>query len=75
LRPVDQLLADALALARGHAGELGCRNELDRLPALLERGGGAGRQRGAYAIAGMDGLLREMTRITGQGPGISRYAA
>jgi len=65
LRPVAQLLADALVLARAHADELGCRDELNCLPALLRRGGGAGRQRAAYAIAGMDGLLREMTRITG----------
>jgi carboxylate-amine ligase len=64
LRPVAELLEEALALARVHAGELGCADELDELPALLARGGGAGRQRGAYAIAGMDGLLRELTRLT-----------
>jgi carboxylate-amine ligase len=67
LRPVDELLEDALGLARGHAQELGCAAELDGLPGLLERGGGAGRQRAAYAIAGMDGLLRELTRLTGGG--------
>jgi carboxylate-amine ligase len=64
LRPVRELLDDVLALARGHARELDCAEQLEQLPALLERGGGAGRQRAAYEIAGMDGLLRELTRLT-----------
>ncbi|MBA3809732.1 MAG: YbdK family carboxylate-amine ligase, partial [Solirubrobacterales bacterium] len=34
LRPVAELLEEALALARVHAGELGCAEELDELPAL-----------------------------------------
>jgi carboxylate-amine ligase len=67
LRPVDELLEDALALARNHARELRCSDELERLPALLKSGGGAGRQRDAYEIAGMDGLLRELTTTTGAG--------
>ena len=65
LRPVAELLDDALARARTHAGELGCVPELDGLPGLLALGGGAGRQRAAYSIAGMDGLLRELTGLTG----------
>jgi carboxylate-amine ligase len=68
LRPAAELLDDALALARPHARELGCAEELELLPALLAAGGGAARQRGVYDIAGMDALLREMTRITGQEP-------
>jgi len=72
LRPVAELLDEALALARVHAGELGCADELDELPALLARGGGAGHQRGAYAIAGMDGLLRELTRLTASRPSTER---
>jgi carboxylate-amine ligase len=67
LRPVSELLDEALGLARGHAEELRCAAELDRLPALLARGGGAGYQRAAYAIAGMDSLLRELTELTGAG--------
>jgi carboxylate-amine ligase len=67
LRPVAELLDEALALAWGYAQELGCAAELDALPVLLARGGGAGRQRGAYAIAGMDGLLRELTTLTDTG--------
>src|SRR5208282_2788802 len=64
LRPVSELLDEALDAARPHATELGCADELAMLPELLARGGGAGRQRAAYAIAGMDYLLRELTRVT-----------
>jgi carboxylate-amine ligase len=67
LRPVQKLLDDALALARVHAHELGCEHELGQLSSLLARGGGAGRQRAAYAITGMDGLLRELTALTSGG--------
>ncbi len=67
LHPVDELLEEALSLARRHAHELRCTAELERLPALLAAGGGAGRQRDAYEIAGMDGLLRELTRLTESG--------
>jgi carboxylate-amine ligase len=71
LCPVAELLHDALALVRRHAGELRCAAELDRLPAMLACGGGAGSQRSVYEIAGMDGLLRELTRLTGSVAGTS----
>src|SRR5208283_1859099 len=64
LHHVSELLDEALEAARGQAAELGCADELAALPELLARGGGAGRQRAAYAIAGMDFLLRELTRVT-----------
>jgi glutamate---cysteine ligase / carboxylate-amine ligase len=64
LRPVHELLHDALALARNHARELHCADQLETLPGLLERGGGARRQRASYEIAGMDALLRDMTELT-----------
>ena len=64
LRPVSELLAAALVRAGRHAAELGCEQELGRLAALLERGGGAGRQRAAHEIAGMEALLRELLRLT-----------
>jgi carboxylate-amine ligase len=67
LRPVAELLQDALAVAGDHAQDLGCVSELARLPSMLTRGGGAGRQRAAYEIAGMDGLLRELTSLTAEG--------
>jgi glutamate---cysteine ligase / carboxylate-amine ligase len=61
LRPVAELLSDAIELARPHVGELGYGDELDGLRPLLARGGGAGRQRASFQIAGMDGLLRDLT--------------
>ncbi len=67
LRPVTELLDAALALARHHADELDCAEDLNVLPALLRRGGGAGRQRAAHEIAGMGALLRELTELTGAG--------
>jgi glutamate---cysteine ligase / carboxylate-amine ligase len=67
LRPVGELLDDALSLARSYAEELACTDELDGLGDLLTRGGGAGRQRDAYEITGMDGLLRKLTKLTGEG--------
>ena len=67
LRPVRALLDEALADAGVHARELGCTDELASLRGLVERGGGAGRQRAAYAIGGMGALLREMVSLTAAG--------
>jgi carboxylate-amine ligase len=47
LRPVAELLEEALALVRPSARELGCEDELDGLRGLVARGGGAGLQRRA----------------------------
>jgi glutamate---cysteine ligase / carboxylate-amine ligase len=65
LHPVAALLEEALRLARRHARELRCIDELELLPELVAVRGGAGRQRSAYEIAGMDGLLRELTSSSG----------
>ncbi len=64
LRRVDELLDDALSLARRYARELGCVEELQHLPQLLLQRGGAGRQRHIYEIAGMDALLRQLTQAS-----------
>ena len=64
LRPVDELLRDAQEIAGRHAGELGCEAELEVLPHLLQRRGGAGRQRELYEVAGMDALLRGLAELT-----------
>jgi len=64
LRPVPELLADAQRIAARHAAELGCEGELEELPGLLERAGGAGRQRRMHELAGMDALLRDLAALT-----------
>jgi glutamate---cysteine ligase / carboxylate-amine ligase len=63
LHPVAVLLRDALEVARPHARELGCSEQLEGLESLTAHGGGAGRQHACYEITGMDGLLRELTSV------------
>lgn len=65
LRPASELIAAALSVARRYADELGCVDELELVPELVSREGGAGRQRRFYGLAGMDALLRELTLLTG----------
>jgi glutamate---cysteine ligase / carboxylate-amine ligase len=62
--PLSEVLAATLELCRPVADELGCRADLERLPALVAAGGGAGRQRAVHEIAGMGSLLRELGRVT-----------
>ena len=66
LRPVAELLDEALDLAGPWGEELGCADQVHGLEALLDHGGGAGVQRGSYEISGMDGLLRDLVRRTGE---------
>ena len=63
LRSVADLLDQALKSARPYARQLGCSEALELVGPLLESGGGAGLQRRIHAIAGMDALLRELTRL------------
>jgi carboxylate-amine ligase len=65
LQPLAELVERALAAAAPYAEELGCGEELARIPGLLASGGGAGAQRELCEIAGLDALLRELTRRTG----------
>jgi hypothetical protein len=64
LRPTHEVLLDALAEVRPHASDLQADASLERLPKLIRAAGGAGRQRGLYAIGGMDSLLRELTQLS-----------
>ena len=64
LRPIGDLLAEAMQAGEAAADELGCTAELERLPALVARGGGAGRQRSIFEITGMDSLVRRLTDLT-----------
>jgi glutamate---cysteine ligase / carboxylate-amine ligase len=64
LRALPQVLGETIDLVRGPAADLGYAAELDGLRRLVETGGGAGRQRAAYAIGGMGTLLRELATAT-----------
>lgn len=63
-RPVSELLEEAVGRADPWARELGCVEEIARLPELLQRGGGASMQRATYEIAGIDAVLRELLQRT-----------
>lgn len=66
-RSVRELLYETLDLVADDAVELRCEPELERLSDLLEHGGGAGRQRARFEIAGMDSLLKACTAWTAAG--------
>ena len=54
-------------MSRDHATDLGCEAELESVHELVAAGGGAGRQRAAYAIGGMGLVLRQTTAVTAAG--------
>jgi carboxylate-amine ligase len=64
LRAVSDILHSTLARVANRAHDLGCVEELARLPDLVQRGGGAGMQRAIHELAGIDGLTRQLTRLT-----------
>jgi carboxylate-amine ligase len=57
LRPVRDIAADALALVRPHARELGSEEPLEEIERILAEGGGADRQRAAQRVGEMPALL------------------
>jgi len=63
-RPVAEILDHTLAQLKSTARELGCADELALLPGLVQRGGGAGIQRATHQMAGIDAVVRELTRRT-----------
>ncbi len=67
LRPVSELAREARSQARPLARQLGSVEALDELGALLERGGGADRQRAALKSNGAPGVLRSLVRETAAG--------
>ena len=71
LRSVSEILEDALARVENHAHRLRCGDELACLPDLVRRGGGAGIQRAIHKNAGIDGVLRQLVRMTATTPPIS----
>ncbi len=66
-RPVSEVLEQTLDQCADSARELDCVGDLDALRGLLAEGGGAGRQRAVYDVAGMDSLLSTLVRLTAEG--------
>ncbi len=67
LRPVSELLEDALRRAQRWADELGCAEALGGLRDIMARGGGAGAQREIYEIAGIAAVVRRLVELTQAG--------
>jgi glutamate---cysteine ligase / carboxylate-amine ligase len=63
-RLVADILDETLARVEPQAHELGCAEELARLPDLLRRGGGAGAQRAIFSSVGMEGLVQRLAQLT-----------
>jgi carboxylate-amine ligase len=59
LRPVREVGADALELARPYARELDGEDALLEVERILREGGGAARMRAAHAIGGLDEVLAQ----------------
>jgi carboxylate-amine ligase len=64
LRPIRQVGADALELARPYARDLDGEDALEEIERILREGGGADRMREAHAAGGMDGLLASLVAET-----------
>ena len=73
LHEFEEVLESALQQAERHAQELNCERAVARIPALVAAGGGAGRQRAVYDLAGLDSLLRDLIATTAQTSGIVQH--
>ncbi|MBE2317052.1 YbdK family carboxylate-amine ligase [Solirubrobacter sp. CPCC 204708] len=60
IRPMREVGADALALARGYASELHGEDALEEVERILRDGGGADRMRAAHAAGGMHEVLSRL---------------
>jgi carboxylate-amine ligase len=63
-RPVREVAAEALALARPYARELGEADALHEIDRILAEGNGATRMRAAHDKGGMRGVLELLARET-----------
>jgi carboxylate-amine ligase len=63
-RPLREVAAEALELARPYARELGEDDALGEIDRILAEGNGAARMREAHAAGGMQGVLERLARET-----------
>jgi glutamate---cysteine ligase / carboxylate-amine ligase len=66
LRPVRDIATDVLELVRPHARELGSEEPLREIERILNRGGGADRQRAAHQRGGMPAVLALLAAETAE---------
>ena len=64
LQPLAEIARATVARLRPFARELGDEDPLQGVERILERGGGAGRQRAAFARGGLDEVLRTLVADT-----------
>jgi len=64
VRPIREVGADALELARPYARDLDGEDALEEIERILVEGGGADRMREAHAAGGMSGLLAHLVADT-----------
>jgi glutamate---cysteine ligase / carboxylate-amine ligase len=64
MRPVPEVARLTVGDAAPHARELGCEAELEWIDRILQEGGGAGRQRAAFARGGIEAVLEELVDET-----------
>jgi glutamate---cysteine ligase / carboxylate-amine ligase len=64
MRPIREVGADALDLARPYARDLDGEDALEEIERVLREGGGADRMREAHAAGGMPGLLARLADET-----------
>jgi carboxylate-amine ligase len=66
LRPVREVAADVLALARPYARDLGGADALAEIERVLREGNGADRMRAAYAAGGLPAVLERLVTETAE---------
>lgn len=64
LRPVREVGADAVALARPYARDLDGEDALEEIERILREGSGADRMRAAYAAGGVEAVLTRLVADT-----------
>jgi len=73
LHEFEEVLEAALERAQRYGKDCECAQAVARIPALVAAGGGAGRQRAVYELAGLDSLLRDLMATTAQTSGIIQH--
>ena len=71
-RPLIDVLAETLELARPVAAKIGCLEQLEGIEVLVAEGGGASAQRSDFERGGITAVLKGLLERTLEGLGDSR---